>query len=102
MPQGSDQQGGRTKRSKVSIKDLIDAGLLQPRQELQFGNHSDVRAKVTPHGNIVFKGVEYASPSAAAGHVNNTSINGWSAWRLNTKDAGWSTLSDLRNRLEQS
>jgi Restriction Enzyme Adenine Methylase Associated len=101
MAQGSSQQDSPGKRSKVSVKDLIDAGLLQPSQELQFGSRSNIRAKVTSRGTILFKGVEYSSPSPAASQVNGTSINGWVTWRFKTRDAGWVTLSDLRSRAEK-
>jgi hypothetical protein len=93
--------GVRRWHSRVTLKDLIDAGLLRPGQELQFGRRVDVRAQVTPQGTVLFKGVYYASPSSAGASVNGTSVNGWVAWRLQEKNANWITLADLRSRLQR-
>jgi len=89
------QRGG----SPVTIRDLLDAGLLKPGQELRFSGHEDIRANVTSSGTVRFRGVEYRSPSMAAKAVRGTSLNGWFVWRA--KSAGqWIRLRDLRKQLQ--
>ena len=99
MPQGSSQEHSPPRRSKVSLKDLIEAGLLRAGQELHFARHQDVRAKVTSRGTLMFNGIEYTSPSSAASDVNGTSLNGWTAWVL-TEGSTRIKLADLRNRMQ--
>lgn len=103
MPRGADQQNGQSagRRSRVSVKDLIDAGLLKPSDELQFAGRNDIRARVTPQGKVLLKGVEYSSPSSAASSVTGTSLNGWVIWRIRSGSPERITLADLRSRLQR-
>jgi Restriction Enzyme Adenine Methylase Associated len=89
-------------RSKVSLMDLIYAGLIKPGQTLRFANRKDTQAEVTPRGTVLFRGVEYSSLSAAATAVTNTAMNGWDAWRVRSRSADWTKVSELRGMVETS
>jgi Restriction Enzyme Adenine Methylase Associated len=84
-------------RSRVTLKDLIGAGLLRPGQELQLHAREEIRAKVTAQGTLVYRATEYASPSSAATAIRGISTNGWTAWR--TRGNAGRTLSDLRKEV---
>jgi hypothetical protein len=84
----------------VSLMDLIQAGLIQPGQALQFNRRESTRAHVTPHGTVLFQGVEYSSLSAAGRAVTNKAVNGWAAWRVKVGNSDWIKISDLRGEIE--
>lgn len=84
---------------RVTVKDLLDAGLLKPDQELRFFGRDAVIAIVTPQGSVFLEGVHYKSPTAAARAVTGTSTNGWKAWKSKGDDQQWNPISDLRERL---
>jgi Protein of unknown function DUF262/Restriction Enzyme Adenine Methylase Associated/Protein of unknown function (DUF1524) len=85
----------------VSLKSLLDAGLLAPGTEL-IGSHSghEYRAAVDSDGKIVTSdGSVFDTPSAAAMVVlSRSSWNGWAWWRAQTPD-GLRLLSRLRQDL---
>ena len=85
-------------QSKVSLMDLIDAGLIKPGQVLRYANREEARAHVTPNGTVQFNGVEYKSLSSAAAAISNSSINGWIAWRFKSGN-NWIRISELRDRI---
>jgi hypothetical protein len=87
-------------RSSVSLMDLIDAGLIQPGQTLQFTHREDTQAQVTPHGTVLFRGVEYNSLSAAGKAVTNTAVNGWEAWRIKSGGQDGVKVSELRDMVK--
>jgi len=86
-------------RSPVTVKDLLDAGLLIPGEKLQLQNRQDVIARVTKEGMVAWQGTEYTSPSTAATAARGMSTNGWTAWRLRREDGFGQTLADLRAEL---
>lgn len=87
-------------QSKVSLMDLIHAGLIQPGQVLQLSDHENIQARVTPRGTVLFQGVEYNSLSQAAKAVTEWPVNGWLMWRIKTENNDLIKLSDLRDRIE--
>src|SRR5271166_2635888 len=93
--------GMTAEHRSISIKDLLDAGLIQPGQELRFQGRIEAKATVTPTGAISFQGVDYRTLSGAASAVRGTSRNGWTAWRVQTDRNAWVTLSELRSRLQK-
>lgn len=88
---------------RVSVRDLINALLLQPGQELIFerprvGNVH--RAVVTERGRIrLADGQEFNSPSGAADAVAGVATDGWMAWQVGE---GGPYLSQLRRQLLES
>lgn len=88
-------------RVTLSIKDLMDAGLLQVGQKLRFRRRDDVQAQITSQGMVLFRGVEYRSPSGAAKAVRDTSLNGWIIWQTKSGDIDWVTLADIRKQLKK-
>jgi Restriction Enzyme Adenine Methylase Associated/Protein of unknown function (DUF1524) len=88
-------------RYGISLKDLVDAGLVAPGAEL-FGTHSghEYRAQVSPEGQILTPdGNAYDTPSGAAMAVlSRDSWNGWAWWRVETAD-GDRLLSRIRQDL---
>ena len=73
-------------RSDISIRDLVERGLLQPGEELMLGVRGLARATVTNAGTLKMNGEEYRSPTMAANAASGTNLNGWKAWRLTRGD----------------
>ena len=86
-----------------TIKDLVDAGLLAPGQELQPTRKGKTdRAIVLESGHLRIGESEFASPSAAAKAVSgNSSEPGWEFWAVEV-DGRRTSLFDLRMRLRNS
>lgn len=83
----------------VSIKDLIDQGVLPAGQVLFLdrgddGDGDNVIGVTTNDGKIIVNGNIYATPSEAASAILGSEPEGWSAWRAG--DPSGPTLSDLR------
>ena len=99
------------KSSSVTIKDLIDAGLLSAGATLtRRFKGKELTAKVNANGTVTFGGETYNSPSTAGGAARATVIgrreggklpatNGWSFWRVLTEE-GEVKLDDIRARHE--
>jgi hypothetical protein len=84
--------------TRVTIADLVEAGLLQPGDVLSF-RISDTEA----HGTVAPTGIEvngevYQNPSKAIQAIRNTSVNGWDYWT--TMDGR--TLSAVRDEFLRS
>jgi Restriction Enzyme Adenine Methylase Associated len=96
-------KGGRMARERrtLSIKDLMDAGFMQVGQELRFRRRDDLKARITSQGLVLFRGVEYRTPSGAAKAVGDTTLNGWMAWQAKSEDADWVVLADIRKQLQK-
>ena len=86
----------RRGRSEVSLMDLIQAGLIQPGQVLQFYHRENTLAHVTPRGTVLFQGVEYNSLSRAGKAVTNAAMNGWTTWHVKVGNGDWVRISELR------
>jgi hypothetical protein len=54
-------------------------------------------AKLTPKGEIIYKGKTYTSPTAAARAVIHTTraVNGWWFWYIKADDGEWVRLNDF-------
>lgn len=99
------------RRSEVTLRDVVEAGLLQPGAKLtRRFRGQDFTAKVNSDGSVTFDSQTYNSPSTAGGAARATVIgrrpdgrlpatNGWSFWRVLTEE-GEVPLSALRDRLE--
>jgi hypothetical protein len=84
----------------VSVKMLIDLGLLQPNAQLIWKRRSSgnaFSATVNSDGSIrTADGSAHKSLSGAARHLNSGKpVDGWNVWRLTDGNV---TLSELRNR----
>lgn len=78
----------------VQLKDLVDAGLLQPGTTLYTrpAKWAGIEATVTANGLISLDGEVFDSPSGAAGYLEKRASNGWHFWKL----ADGRRLADLR------
>lgn|SRR5579884_5668 len=84
-------------RSLVSLSELVDAGLLQPGDELSFRQSDDLVATITESGTLRFQGAEYRSPSTAGRAATaGRAVNGWVAWSVTSGDRA--SLAQLRAR----
>jgi Restriction Enzyme Adenine Methylase Associated len=83
-------------RSRVSLMDLLNAGVIKPGATLRFYNREDTLAEVTSRGTVLFRGVEYSSLSAAGSAVTNHAVNGWEAWHVMLLDDHWIKITELR------
>jgi hypothetical protein len=84
----------------VSVKDLIDAGLLQPGDVLRTTRRgSPATAAAEADGRVVVGGTPYTSPSTAAVAASgNKSEPGWEYWAVE-RDGHAVPLYTLRQRL---
>lgn len=98
--------------SDVSLRNLIDAGLLRPRTTLtRRFKGKDLTATVNQDGTVTFGSETFKSPSQAGGAARATVIglrddgrfpatNGWTFWRVTTPE-GEVVLDTLRAKLER-
>lgn len=71
---------------RITLRDLVDAKLVQPDQEL-FGSRGgeDFIATVNADGTVHFRGTNYATPSAAGKVAAGwPTCNGWDFWSTET------------------
>ena len=87
------------KRSRVSLRDLIEAELITPGQVLLFKESRDTQARITMYGTVVFRGTEYNTLSEAARAVTGNQVNGWRWWSVKSPDGTLTRLGDLRKGL---
>jgi hypothetical protein len=86
-------------RSAVTLKQLLEAGLIQPGQELRFRGDATKSAVLSDDGKINLDGKSFTSLStAASAFTGGTSTNGWLAWQTRLGEK-WVTLSDVRQQL---
>ena len=89
--------------SKVSLADLIDAGLLKPNTVIVWRRqapHQGMvhKAKLTAMGRIQMGSGTYRTPTAAARELNNgRPVNGWVVWHVG--DVKGPTLASVRKQL---
>jgi hypothetical protein len=87
----------------VSVKMLIDLGLLKPNAQLIWKKRSSGNAflaTVNADGSIrTADGSTHKSLSGAARHLNSGKpIDGWNVWRILESNT---TLNELRNKAKQ-
>ncbi|MGD9647469.1 MAG: hypothetical protein AB7U73_17275 [Pirellulales bacterium] len=90
----------------VTLKDVIDAGLLNPPLKLTRKYHDQLlEAELKRDGTVVFQGKAYSSCSTAADEARRTIIggtphtNGWSFWCWNGGDGKSVPLDEARQAL---
>jgi len=72
-------------KQRVTLSDLIGAGLLEPGTTLYARKAYDYRsATVLSDGRIDLDGEVFDSPSGAARAVRGSNVNGWWFWKLDT------------------
>jgi hypothetical protein len=96
----------------VSLRDLIERGLIQPPLELETQYHKQrVTAVIQPDGSVVAAGVTYTSLSEAAGMARNAvkgpptdgrrmyQTNGWTFWKYRDPQSGkLKVIDELRQQ----
>jgi hypothetical protein len=99
VPEGHSSPFGHTAertKQRVTIADLISAGLMEPGTTLYARKAHDYRpATVLPDGRIDVDGEIFDSPSGAAKMVTGSATNGWWFWKLDTE--GTRSLNNLFN-----
>ena len=90
--------------SRVTMKDILDAGLIIAPIELSsIYKKQTLQATVEADGRIVFNGEFFSSPSnAGAVAQNRKSCNGWIFWRYRNAHGELSPLDDLRRAFQAS
>ena len=91
------------KKDSITIRDLVDVGLLRAGDRLRSSNsHYPGEAEIGASGAVVLDGVEYSNPSAPAAKIRNGgATNGWVFWLLN-RDGATRSLADLREEYLRS
>lgn len=85
--------------SRVSVEDLLGAGLLRAGQPLfaRVADHLGKEARVSDDGAIYVDGQRFGTPSAAARHVTGgVAANGWWFWVSDLEQL--SSISELRDQ----
>lgn len=89
--------------SRITLSELLRAGLLSPDTDIVWRRYSGVthKAKVTADGRIeIANGNICPTPTAAARMLNgDRPVNGWVAWRVGDKKGP--TLSQVREQFLQ-
>lgn len=89
---------GSTDLAHISVRDLLQAGLLQPDQPIYARRaEREHEARVRADGWIVVDGVAFETLSGAGKVVTGHALNGW--WFWSTDRAGVTTLRKLREQL---
>jgi hypothetical protein len=89
------------RQPKITVKDLMEAGLIRAGQPLRGTSRRRVDAEVSPTGGILIRGHEFPSLSAAAASINNSAVNGWVYWSV--KFSGeWVKIDALREQLQKN
>lgn len=87
-----------TSKIKITVQDLMGAGLLQSGQVL-YSSHSkfpDVTAVILEDGDIGVGDEIFKTPSGAGDFIRNKSTNGWSFWLLDPETK--KSLRDIRTQ----
>lgn len=96
QPSQPSQQGKR-----VMLRDLLNAGLLNPGQKLfKIYKNKRYEAQIMPGGQIklLHDNTEWDSLSGASDHITVTSTDGWKWW-YTLKDGQECLMGDLRKKL---
>jgi len=89
----------------VTLRDLIDAGVLQAGTTLVFvaqGGREAAKAGLTPAGEIEWQGQTFRSPSdrAFGSLIGRMTFNGWTHWHADLPE-GRESLADIRARMQE-
>jgi hypothetical protein len=98
-PTGIDGGSGLTLGGRVTLADLVEAGILMVGDKLSWERK---KLGVIHHATLtkdaaleLENGSEFATPSGAAGAVAGTAIDGWNAWKVSR--LGGILLAQLRS-----
>ena len=84
----------RRGQTDITLAELIERKLISHGEVIRLG-FSDHYAEITEKGMIEWRGVVYKSPTAAAVAITQSSVNGWTRWRIN-RDDEWVPLDRAR------
>ena len=99
---------GRIKGSQVSLKDLVDSGIVAAPLDIHRIYKKRLhKARIETTGYISFEGKRYWSPSGAGSAVrilhgappNAAATAGWSFWKFIDNEGKTRPINDLRRRL---
>lgn len=87
-------------RRRVTLTDLLDAGLLGPGDRLRGQRGTEeVFATVTRSGQLRIDDEDFATPSGAAAHFLGHQAAGWDFWKVASGSGEQRPLAALRNAL---
>lgn len=89
------------REGRVTIKDLIDEGIIMPGLKLQSTYKGETyEAEIRPDGTILYNGKRYRSPSGAGQAVIGYACDGWYHWKyLDPESNEWEAIAKLRAKL---
>jgi hypothetical protein len=96
------ETGDDQKEPEVSLKDLIDAGILTPGKLTVNYNRTDLEAELLASGVVMFQGQSFKSCSGAGVAAKRSvtgkdmETNGWDFWQYQDKDGNWVPLHVAR------
>lgn len=101
-------EGMKTMVQRVSLKDLIAAGVIKaPAPLAKTYRGKRVTARIEPDGTVTFQGKSYRSLSTAGGAARAAvqgskklpATNGWDFWQIGEREGGAVAVGKLRERV---
>ena len=91
------------KTGSITLKNLIDAGLLKSGEELTLNvRGKDVTAILTADGKIKYQDKTYDGPLACAAAIRGQTCDGWYCWKAKDPATGLSHgIGHYRSALER-
>jgi site-specific DNA-methyltransferase (adenine-specific) len=99
-PTTFDVSDKRRRARRVPFGSLLEAGLLQPGQELYFRRHRALAAAIKPDGRLRLPDFE-GSIHQAARHLAGAPCNGWDHWFYEDQAGNMKPLDALRQRMRR-
>jgi site-specific DNA-methyltransferase (adenine-specific) len=96
--QGNDR---KARQPRLPFGNLIEAGLVQPGQELYFERDRSHPAAILANGHLKVSGFTGSIHQAAA-HLAGSPANGWERWYFAAPDGGLHLIAELREALRSA
>lgn len=84
---------------RVPFGNLLEAGLVQPGQQLYFRGDRSVIARVRADGKLILDGFIGSIHQAARHLLDGSPCNGWETWYYETEDGGLTAIDELRKQV---
>ena len=95
------RDAARTKRGPA-FKDLLDAGLVIPGQQLYFRCDPGRSATVTSDGKLEVGSFQGSIHAAGRQFTNGSPCNGWEHWYFEHQDGSFRPIDDLRKSIPRN
>lgn len=94
-----DVQAKTRRGPRITLGNLLEAGLLAPGQQLFFKANPQAAARLKPDGTLLMNGYEGSLHQLARRLMGDSPCNGWEQWYTRDSDDHFTVLDELRQRL---